>query len=154
MNETKNCRKTCSKLDSENKSALSIFVSSYMKKNFLRQIFKTQLFLKSCVTHEILLHQSIGVTLASVEHSDIFSNYFCSSAKLLLWLKRRRKLAPNFSWLYESTSTTLWLNFCLWDNSYEIKSSKPAHFFCFLYQVEKLNWRMNYENSNRIEESK
>ena len=74
MSKTKNCRKTCLKIDLENKSALSIFVSSNMKKNFLRRIFKTQLFLKSlgpyiCVTHEILLHQSIGVTLASVEHS-------------------------------------------------------------------------------------
>ena len=77
MSKTKNCRKTCLKIDLENKSALSIFVSSNMKKNFLRRIFKTQLFLKSlgpyiCVTHEILLHQSIGVTLASVEHSVVF----------------------------------------------------------------------------------
>ena len=76
MSKTKNCTKTCLKIDLENKSALSIFVSSNMKKNFLRRIFKTHLFLKSlgpyiCVTHEILHHQSISVTLASVEHSDL-----------------------------------------------------------------------------------
>ena len=103
MSKTKNCRKTCLKIDLENKSALSIFVSSNMKKNFLRRIFKTQLFLKSlgpyiCVTHEILLHQSIGVTLASVEHSENLFNYrlFNESltfSSLLYFNKRKRKHA-------------------------------------------------------------
>ena len=107
MSKTKICRKTCLKVDLENKSTLSIFVSSNMKKKFLQRIFKTQLFLKSlgpyvCVTHEILLHQSIGVTLASVEHSDLCPKIFappfwpswegCNMVKMLdfLWCSAKQ----------------------------------------------------------------
>ena len=108
MSKTKICRKTCLKVDLENKSALSIFVSSNMKKNFLRRIFKTQLFLKSlgpyiCVTHEILLHQSIGVTLASVEHSDYHNTCQVLDWILSVWCSPNM-FFPNITKLHNSLS--------------------------------------------------